>query len=193
MKKRLIVILALALTGVVLITGCGKNNDSSKSSGDKSGGDDTSVSDVNVGEQNQTVSIDDYKTFESELDIRIDAEYIENIDTMYIVDEKIAEINFIATNVEGEEQLCTLRGTRDESAVNNLHAEYEDATEPVTIEGVIGNMAIEFSSSETVGEVVYTWSDGNIYYAFTCSDSFSQIQIGEILDSLMIATGFLLE
>jgi len=188
MRRRLVITLVMALTGAALITGCGKNNKSSKAKENNSQAGDEANNSANT--DDETVAVDDIKAFEEQLDITIDKAYIDNIDSMYIVDDKIAEVNFIATNVNGDECVCTLRGTRDEEYVDKLYVAYDDMSEPVSIAGVIGDMAIDFCSSEEGEITVYSWNDSNIFYSFSCSESFSQMQIGEMLDSLMVATGF---
>ena len=148
-----------------------------------------------VGMPNPMVKIDDDSEFEKQLGIKIDTSAITTEEkTMFIIAQTTADIRFSKENVEGESVECTLRATKDEGVKENpvqlLAGMYHDFDEPVTIDYTEFSVTNYNANSEESGNIdVYTWDKDGLYCSLSIEGTMSQMQIAEIMDSVMSALG----
>lgn len=148
-----------------------------------------------TGMPNPMVKIDDDSEFEKQLGIKIDTSAITTEEkTMFIIAQTTADIRFSKENVEGEPVECTLRATKDEGVKENpvqlLAGMYHDFDEPVTIDYTEFSVTNYNANSEESGNIdVYTWDKDGLYCSLSIEGTMSQMQIAEVMDSVMSALG----
>lgn len=181
LMRRMNIALAIIVFGMIF-SGCGAK--------EKTG---EVTEQQNVGMPNPIVLVNDDEEFSEQLGIAIDKTKLPAAPEMSIIAGKMAQCDFCLTNVENVEVTCSLRATKDGEMAENMHGIYdEDMSEPVVISQEFGDETIDYTClyANTEGYTIYTWtsSDG-VHYSLTFDGEMSQMQIGAVLDAVMIATG----
>lgn len=139
---------------------------------------------------NPMVEITDAAAFAEKLGITIDPTYIAGETTMYIIGEKMAEIDFPVTNIDGDEVLCTLRAVKqgeDISNISGIYEEMDEVKESYSCNETTIDVTHKTSKSSSVQ--IYEFNYNNISYCFSYDGELSTMLFGEVFDGVLCAVG----
>jgi len=141
---------------------------------------------------NPMVEITDAAEFGQGLGIDIEADLLYSEAKMFITDGRVAECQFSFENIMGETVECTLRATKDEQLAENLSGVYDSTvTEVNRLSYSSPDGAFEITVSENAAQdtLIYTWNLGDVWYSVLFKGKPSQMEVAEVMDSVMLATG----
>lgn len=136
------------------------------------------------------VEVTDAKDFSEKLGISIDPSYLAGDKTMNIIAEKMAEINYSVTNVDGNEVLCTLRAAKPGSYSGDICGIVDEMTE--TTEEYACNestVAVKHKTPKTEPYEIYEFTYENVDYCFMYQGELSNMLLGELFDGILCAIG----
>lgn len=144
---------------------------------------------------NPMKEIEDSAQFEEQLGIRIDPDMLYSESRMFITNGEFAEVQFAFNNPMGEEVTVTLRATKDPEVGKQLSGVYEELKEVNTFDyaGVNRYITIRHEMNEAGDLNVYTWENDNTFYSAVIKGNPSQMEVAEVMDSIMAAVGELRE
>lgn len=145
-----------------------------------------------AGLANPMVEITDSAEFGQGLGIDIEADLLYSEAKMFITDGRVAECQFSFENVMGENVECTLRATKDEAVAENLSGVYDNTLTEVnrlSYSSPEGTFEITVSENAAQDTLIYTWNLGDIWYSVLFRGRPSQVEVAEVMDSVMLATG----
>jgi len=141
---------------------------------------------------NPMVEITDDAEFGKGLGISIDTGLLFSEAKMFIIDGRVAECQFSFENIMGENVECTLRATKDETMAQDLHGVYDSTLKEVNsidIESDSGIFTVKVEENEAQDTTVYTWQIDDTWYSLVMKGSPSGMEVAEVMDSVMLATG----
>lgn len=203
MKRKVVVL--ISTVAAIALTGCNVNLNVSNDGAASANPDIISIEDGStdevpenvVGMPNPMVEIVDDGDYEAKLGIPIDTSFLpkENFE-MYIIGDSLADVRFDVTNVDGENVNCMLRATKsDADALNpyeliaGIYA--TDFTEEISEDYPAdnGNITMRSVDSASSNCHITTWDYSGAHYTFTVEGTTSQMQLGALYDSIMLAIG----
>lgn len=186
MRNKIALILIVSLSLGLVLAGCGTkkadNNNSATTDPDNNNPNNM---------VNPLVEIEDASLFETDLGISIDTSILSEDATLYIINDSVASVEFVVTNVNGEDCIITLRATKDTSIENLSGVEDDNMDEPWDNELTFGDNQITLTCTYAKTEqiTIYTWSYNEANYSITFPDGFSQMTIAATLDRVFVAIG----
>lgn len=153
-----------------------------------------------VGMPNPVAEVTDDDAFEYVLGIEFDADDLmfDNL-RMSIINNTLGQVTFTQDNVNGEAVEWTIRFTKDasfDSSVELFAGIYDqDISEPETREISFKDdeddpevsIVLTSMTARTEGYDIYFWQIGDVYYALTVNDVYSQMQFAETADRIFEA------
>lgn len=202
-KKKSLIVGALLVS--VILAGCTKNEPQEEpprtvaedlqtevQEGSVSKADEKAEEEPIANMANPIEEVADAAAINSALGMSIDTCMMPEIDRFAIIGKKMAEIVFSLTSVDGDPLNCVFRATKDAEMAENIHGIYDtdlidgSSTE---YEGDNGIVNIDYVYANTEKTDIWTWKFNDTYYSFTMDNEASQMTIGAMLDSLMVACG----
>lgn len=191
MRKRLFYYMTGVTLAGLFLTSCGKVNTTINVNINGEKGDEEQTKMVNP-----LVDIDSDAEYENQLGIKWDTSYLPGEVKRFIINGKIAQAVFEVESVDGDNVEITLRGTKDE----------ELSHDPVTM--IAGIYATELEDVNSIdistndGVIIFnrTRDDADdydisyfdyegVHYTITDDGDLSQMELGEIYDSVMATIG----
>lgn len=201
MKKRLIMLFATGIVSAALVGCTGSTASESKVSSATSDGisveESLAEDEMAVGMANPMAEINDDGEFASQLGISIDTTFLpEENRQKFIIGKTLADIRFEVTNVDGEIVKCQLRATKDMESAKNPYeliagvyaTDYSDET-VIDYGADEGNISIKSVESQTDKCHISFWMFNDTAYTFSVFGTTSQMQMGALYDSVMLAIG----
>ncbi|HOO29048.1 MAG TPA: hypothetical protein PLU43_11340, partial [Lachnospiraceae bacterium] len=183
---------AVILTAAFLLSSCGTIENSSIGEPVSTVPEDTENLGTSATAQipNPMVEITDASVFSDKLGITLDPDCLNENTTMYIIGERLAEIDYTVTNVEGEAVSCTLRAAKATEHWDNLCGVYDEMTE--TTEEYACNetsITVIHKTPKTEPVEIYEFTYQNIRYCFMYSGKLSNLLTNELINGVFCAIG----
>lgn len=150
-----------------------------------------------TGMANPMVEVFDDADFAEKLGIPIDTSFFtgEN-QKRFIIGEMLADVRFDVTNVNGDNVECMFRATKDDEYAKNPYeliagVYASDFSDEVSISYPSDEGDIEMFSVDSATENCHItrWDFSGAHYVFSVFGTTSQMQLGALYDSLMLAIG----
>jgi len=140
--------------------------------------------------KNPMVEITDSAQFNEQLGIPIDPGMLFSEAKMFITFGEFAECQFSFNNIMGDEVKCILRATKNPEVGEHFSGIYEKLTKvnDISYDGKNGVLKIQLESNEAGDISVYSWQADDTWYSFVIKGKPSQMEVAEVMDSVMAAT-----
>lgn len=139
-----------------------------------------------VGMPNPMVEITDPAEFTDKLGITINPKELADETKLFIISNQIAHVAFTIQGVDGNDVDVIFRASKEDGDITGI---YDDTLVDETME--YEGLSIVNRYSETTNNTIYLFSKDDINYSLALNGEVSQMLIGELLDSALIACGIM--